>query len=217
MRINQFVATASGMSRRAADRSIIAGQVHINGQAAIVGQLVNKGDVVKLNGLLLVLPQETTTIIMNKPVGYVCSRNGQGSKTIYDLLPEKFHNLKSVGRLDKDSSGLLLMTDDGQLANNLTHPRFAKQKVYNALIDKPLQQTDQIKIEQGIGLEDGPSSLQLRHLENDRTWEITMYEGRNRQIRRTFAKLGYDIVGLKRLTFGDYRLDDLADGTFKKV
>src|SRR5665213_2040110 len=150
MRINQYVATASGMSRRAADRAIAASQVHINNQPAKIVQLVNENDIIKLNGLALKLPQQTTTIILNKPIGYVCSRNGQGSMTIYDLLPAEFHNLKSVGRLDKESSGLLLVTDDGQLANHLTHPSFSKQKIYNIIISRPLEKDDRQKIEQGV-------------------------------------------------------------------
>jgi len=217
MRINQYVATASGMSRRAADRAIAASQVHINNQPAKIGQLVNENDIIKLNGLALKLPQQTTTIILNKPIGYVCSRNGQGSMTIYDLLPAEFHNLKSVGRLDKESSGLLLVTDDGQLANHLTHPSFSKQKIYNIIISRPLEKDDRQKIEQGVALEDGLSALKLKMLENNRGWEITMSQGRNRQIRRTFAKLGYDVISLKRLVFGDYALDGLAEGSFKQV
>ena len=217
MRINQYIATASGMSRRAADRAITAGQVYVNDQIATVGQLVEKTDIIKLDGIELALPKQTTTIIMNKPTGYVCSRDGQGSKTIYDLLPSEFHNLKSVGRLDKDSSGLLLITDDGQLANRLTHPSFAKQKVYNTLIDHPLEENDRQKIERGITLDDGLSSLKLRKLQDDKTWEVTMSEGRNRQIRRTFAKLGYDVLKLKRLAFGEYTLNDLADGNYRII
>jgi 23S rRNA pseudouridine2605 synthase len=214
MRINQYVATSSGISRRAADRAINAGQVLINEQPARVGQLVEQHDIIKFNDQQLVLPERSTTIIINKPVGYVCSRNGQGSKTIYDLLPTEFHDLKSVGRLDKDSSGLLLMTDDGQLANHLTHPSFAKQKIYNISVDHSLEEEDQASIERGVTLEDGVSAFKLQRLNDDKTWEITMHEGRNRQIRRTFIKLGYNVLSLKRLTFGDYQLNDLAEGSF---
>jgi 23S rRNA pseudouridine2605 synthase len=217
MRINQYVATASGISRRAADRAVAAGQVYINDILAGVGQSVGEDDVIKLNGRHITLAQQATTIIMNKPIGYVCSRNGQGSKTIYDLLPAEFNKLKSVGRLDKDSSGLLLLTDDGQLANRLTHPSFAKRKIYNVTLNHPLKDVDRRQIEHGITLEDGVSSLKLKRLDNDNSWEITMHEGRNRQIRRTFAKLGYDTLTLKRLTFGDYALSDLSDGSFKIV
>ncbi len=217
MRVNQYVAAATGMSRRAADKVVLSGQVNVNDQLAKVGQLVGEGDVVKLNGRKLEPAENTTTIIMNKPTGYVCSRDGQGSKTIYDLLPLEFHRLKSVGRLDKDSSGVLLLTDDGQLANQMTHPSYAKQKVYSIILNHPLADNDRIKVENGIKLDDGISALKLKKLNDDKTWEITMHEGRNRQIRRTFAALGYDTRALKRLSFGKYLLNDLAEGSFKTV
>ena len=217
MRINQYIATASGISRRAADRAIIAGRVYINDRVATVGQLVEDSHVFKFDGEELTLPHQTTTLIMNKPVGYVCSREGQGSRTIYDLMPVEFYRLKSVGRLDKDSSGLLLLTDDGQLANRLTHPSFAKQKIYTVTLNHPLKGDDHRKIEHGVTLEDGDSAFKLKKLNDDTSWEITMHEGRNRQIRRTFAKLGYDTLALKRLSFGDYFLNDLAVGSFKIV
>ncbi|MGZ6004701.1 MAG: pseudouridine synthase, partial [Candidatus Saccharimonadales bacterium] len=112
MRVNLFVAQATGMSRRAADNLLRQGSITINGQLAKLGDQVQSSDVVTLNSQRLSLPEKSQTILLNKPVGYVCSRDGQGSKTIYDLLPAKFQRLKPVGRLDKDSSGLLLLTSD---------------------------------------------------------------------------------------------------------
>jgi len=217
MRLNQYIAAASGMSRRAADRAITDGRVQINDRVAVVGQTVEENSIVKLNGVELIPPKQKTTLIINKPAGYVCSRNGQGSKTIYDLLPPEFHNLKSVGRLDRDSSGLLLVTDDGQLANHLTHPSFVKEKVYHVMLNRPLEQPDQMKIEKGVTLDDGLSSLKLKRLQNDVSWEVTMHEGRNRQIRRTFAKLRYNVLQLKRIAFGDYNLGDLQDGSYRII
>src|SRR5690606_37238412 len=102
-------------------------RVTVNEHRAYIGQTVQLNDVVTLDGQVLNLPESHTTIMLNKPPGYVCSREGQGSKTIYKLLPEKYHSLKPVGRLDKNSSGLLLLTDDGELANRLTHPSFKKE------------------------------------------------------------------------------------------
>jgi 23S rRNA pseudouridine2605 synthase len=217
MRLNQYIAAASGMSRRAADQAIIDGRVLIDNQVAVVGQVVEDNSIISIDGLELTPPKQKTTLIINKPVGYVCSRNGQGSRTIYDLLPLQFQNLKSVGRLDKNSSGLLLVTDDGQLANILTHPSFAKLKVYKVLLNRPLERKDQMKIEAGITLDDGQSKLQLKELHSNTTWEVSMHEGRNRQIRRTFAKLGYNVEALKRLTFGDYTLGDLREGSYRII
>lgn len=214
MRINQFVARATGLSRRAADMAIAAGRVTVNRLPAEAGQSVAAADIVELDNHQLSL-QTDITVILNKPVGYVCSRNGQGSRTVYDLLPSELHHLKPVGRLDKDSSGLLLMTTDGTLANQLTHPKFGKQKVYKIQLDKVLKPTDQLTLQKGVKLEDGLSHLQLQGKE--RNWTVTLAEGRNRQIRRTFAALDYGVTKLHRTVFGEYVLDDLASGNFQEI
>lgn len=212
MRINKFVALATGLSRRRADELIARGDITVNGARVSAGLDITETDKVMLDGKVMVAPQQTTTIILNKPVGYVVSRDGQGSRTIYDLLPPAYQNLKPVGRLDKDSSGLLVLTDDGNLAHQLTHPSFQKTKIYEAMLDKPLQPLHhQIINDRGILLEDGISRLQLsRQQDGDDThWVVTMHEGRNRQIRRTFAALGYTVTTLHRTHFGPYSLKDV--------
>jgi len=214
MRINKFVAQASGLSRRAADKVIAEGRVTINGQPAEPGDDVDGSQFVRLDDELITLDVKTVTIMLNKPVGYVCSRNGQGSSTIYELLPAEYHRLKPVGRLDKDSSGLILLTNDGDLANQLTHPRYAKTKVYNVSLDKDLEPMHQQMIsDHGIELEDGNSRLHLEKQDDaGRDWQVTMQEGRNRQIRRTFAALGYEVRALHRVQFGAYELGQLQPG-----
>lgn len=196
------------------------GQVTINGQPAKQGQDVQTGDIVRLDGHLIKPVASIITIMLNKPRGYVVSRDGQGSKTIYDLLPPEYQQLNPVGRLDKDSSGLLLLTNDGLLANELTHPSHQKVKVYEVTLDKPLQPLHRQMIsDHGLMLEDGLSKLQLeRRAEgDDKSWIVMMHEGRNRQIRRTFAALGYDIQKLHRTQFGTYQLDSLAIGSSKQL
>lgn len=211
MRINKFVAQASGLSRRAADRAIEAGRVTVNGQPGSTGDDIINSVVVRLDDKLLELPNVHTTIMLNKPAGFVCSRNGQGSATIYELLPPEYHHLKPVGRLDKDSSGLLLLTDNGDLANQLTHPRYTKTKIYEIELSKPLQPLHQQLInDHGIQLEDGRSQLGLSKLKDGQHWQVTMQEGRNRQIRRTFESLGYRVTKLQRTHFGPYSLTQLA-------
>lgn len=215
MRINQFIAAASGLSRRQADKCLLEGRVTVDGQLPKIGQDITTNDIVLLDGHKLTWPEKLTTIILNKPTGYVCSRNGQGAKTVYDLLPKNLHHLKPIGRLDKDSSGLLLLTNDGQLAFDLTHPSKQKQKVYSVALNKPLSVKDKDAIERGVELSDGISTLALKG--NNKTWTITMYEGRNRQIRRTFAALGYKILTLHRISFGSYQLKSLAAGDFCSI
>lgn len=219
MRLNQFIALSTGVSRRQADSLIQAGRVHINGKPAQYGQPFSATDTITLDGRVLEAPQQTTTIILNKPVGYVCSRDGQGARTIYDLLPAELHTLKPVGRLDKDSSGLLLLTNDGKLANELTHPRYAKTKRYTVRLDKHLEDADCIHISQaGVNLDDGPSQLELQPLgDNGKKWEVVMQEGRNRQIRRTFAALGYTVTELHRTEFGTYELGDMNPGQYRNT
>lgn len=219
MRINKFVAQATGLSRRAADGAIQEGRVTINGQPAELGDDVDGTQFVRLDDELLSLSHETVTIMLNKPAGYVCSRNGQGNPTIYELLPAQYHTLKPVGRLDKDSSGLILLTNDGELANQLTHPRYAKTKVYEIKLDKPLEPLHQQMIsDHGIELDDGNSRLHLEKKdESGKDWQVTMHEGRNRQIRRTFAALGYEVTKLHRLQFGEYGLNGLLPGRQRQL
>ncbi|HZL07759.1 MAG TPA: pseudouridine synthase [Candidatus Dormibacteraeota bacterium] len=214
MRINKFVAQATGLSRRAADRIIEEGRVAINRQATSPGDSVGDNDTVELDGQVISAAAEHLTIILNKPPGYVCSRAGQGSRTIYELLPPEYHRLKPAGRLDKESSGLLLLTDDGDLANRLTHPKYAKTKVYEVSLDKPLAALDKTKLEQGVKVDDYISRLQLSAIDN-RTWQVSMSQGRNRQIRRSFAALGYTVEALRRDHFGPYSLDGLAAGKYR--
>jgi 23S rRNA pseudouridine2605 synthase len=219
MRINKFVALATGMSRRAADKAINEGRVVLNGAAAQFSDRVASSADVLLDGKRIEA-QTTTTIMLNKPVGYVVSRDGQGSRTIYELLPPELHHLKPIGRLDKDSSGLLLLTNDGKLAHELTHPSFQKTKIYEIELDKPLQPLHrQMIVDHGVMLEDGNSKLQLERLEegNNKKWRVTMHEGRNRQIRRTFQSLGYEVKKLHRTHFGKYQLLDLLPGKIKRL
>lgn len=218
MRINKYIAGATGISRRMADKAVTSGRVEINRQSATAGSDVSETDVVKLDGRVVTQPVTLTTVMFNKPVGYVVSREGQGSKTIYEILPAEYRLLKPIGRLDKNSSGLLLLTNDGNLANELTHPRYAKTKIYQVTLGKPLVPLHQQMInDHGINLEDGNSQLQLERLidGDDTKWRVTMREGRNRQIRRTFESLNYYVAGLHRTNFGEYQLGELAPGQTK--
>lgn len=220
MRINKYIASATGLSRRAADSAIAQGRVLVNGQKPDTGYIVQEADIVTLDNQRTTPAVKTLTIMLNKPPGYVCSRDGQGSKTVYDLLPTSLHSLKPIGRLDKESSGLLLLTNDGQLAFALTHPSHQKVKVYQIRLDHSLQPLHQQMIsDHGIQLDDGPSRLILERLhENNNTeWVVSMHEGRNRQIRRTFAAVGYTVTKLHRTQFGTYHLGSLPQGSYTEI
>ena len=216
MRINKFVAASLGWSRRQADEAVANGRVTIDGKPANLGQSVNSDNAVTLDGQILRI-QAGLYVLMNKPAGVVCSRRGQGAKTVYQLLPPKYHKLKTVGRLDKDTSGLLLLTNDGDFAHSLTHPKFRKVKIYEINLDKPLLETDKAELNSGVRLDDGLSKLRLEEQTGNASYIISMQEGRNRQIRRTMAALNYMTVKLHRLQLGPYELNGLKSGQFKEV
>lgn len=202
------------MSRRAADIAIEKGKVTINGERASLGSPVLEGDEVKLNGKKVDVKTRHTLILLSKPVGYVCSRRQQGEyQTVYALLPEELQKLKLVGRLDRDSSGIILLTSDGDFAHRMTHPSFNKIKIYEVKLDAALQPLHRQMIsDYGVMLPDGVSKFELERINegDDTYWRISMHEGRNRQIRRTFQALGYEVIGLHRTNFGDYALHDIS-------
>lgn len=218
IRLNKFLAERLGMSRRAADDLIAGGKVSVNGAVANLGKRIDKNDKVCYNGNILPFLADFSYLAFHKPVGYVCSRKKQGENpTLYELLPEKYRKLKTVGRLDKNSSGILLLTNDGDFAFRMTHPKFVKNKKYLVKLDKALTPLHQQMIADfGIELKDGKSQLGLTKLTNDRLeWQVEMSEGRNRQIRRTFSALGYTVEKLHRVKFGKFEIANLKAGEFE--
>jgi len=219
-RLNKYLALQLGISRREADNLIQKGLVKTNGKPAILGGRVENDDIITVKGKEVGPTVAHQYLMFNKPAGYVCSRKQQGdTPTIYKLLPRQYHNLKPVGRLDKDSSGLILLTNDGDFAFQMTHPRFYKTKTYHVTLDQPLEPLHQQMIADfGVRLEDGTSKLGLTsETEDKKDWTVTMHEGRNRQIRRTFSALGYTVQKLHRSQFGMFSLGDLEPGETKGI
>ncbi len=220
-RLNKQLALLLGISRREADNLIKSGRIKINGNKATLGDRVGEADKIELDNRPLGAKPDFIYVMLNKPVGYVSSRRQQGdTPTLYKLLPPKYQTLKTVGRLDKDSSGLILLTNDGDFTQRMTHPSFVKVKVYEVELDRELEPLHQQMIsDYGIDLPDGKSRLQLMRLSDAsrKSWQVTMHEGRNRQIRRTFAALGYTVISLHRTNFGNYSLGDMKPGEIKIV
>ena len=242
LRLNKFLAERLGVSRREADELIASNKITVDGKVAALGTRIDKTNKVCYNKKIVPFDTEFSYLAFHKPVGYVCSRRAQGqATTIYDLLPSKYHKLKSVGRLDKDSSGLILLTNDGDFAFQMTHPKFRKTKVYEVELDKPLEPIHQQMISDfGVMLDDGPSQFKVLNntsvgdgpgggppLSDSEVGEekvrqdpprefytVILTEGRNRQIRRTFATLGYKVTKLHRTNFGKYELNDLKPGKY---
>lgn len=242
IRLNKFLAERLGISRREADEAIEKGRVTVDGKKAALGARVDESNKICYNNKNVPFETLFLYIAFNKPVGYVCSRRAQGSApTLYELLPKKYQHLKTVGRLDKDSSGLILLTNDGNFAFQMTHPKFHKEKIYEIELDHPLEPLHQQMISDfGIMLDDGPSKFTVikneptgrqsahkqttpahpqptpSHSESSEsstpTYTAILTEGRNRQIRRTFAALGYKVTKLHRTKFGKYQLNSLPPG-----
>ena len=221
-RLNKYLALHLGVSRREADDLISSGKVTLNGEKAGLGAQVAPSDKVLVGSRPVSNDTDLKYVVLNKPPQYVCSRRDQGeTPTIYALLPGEFRALKPVGRLDKDSSGILLMTNDGDFAHRMTHPSFHKIKLYQVELDKPLQPLHQQMISDfGVMLEDGKSQFiieKLSEAEDKIVYQVTMSEGRNRQIRRTFSALGYTVTRLHRTQFGNYSLGDIKPGQWQNV
>lgn len=275
IRLNKFLAERLGVSRREADALISAGKILVDDKPAVTGAKIDKNSKVCYNKKIIPFEVDFLYLAFNKPVGYVCSRRAQGdAPTLYELLPTKYQNLKTVGRLDKDSSGLILLTNDGDFAYQMTHPKFRKEKIYQVVLDKPLQPLHQQMIsDYGVMLADGSSKFvvlrttedelddsrasslapvfsskdQTTSLEisnkfdlssprcsvvtglassiapvvantlespNSPSYTVILSEGRNRQIRRTFAALGYTVIKLHRTQFGKYQLGGLESGKY---
>lgn len=246
IRLNKFLAERLGVSRREADELIAVGKVLIDKKPAILGARIDKNSKVCYNEKIIPFETDYLYVAFNKPVGYVCSRRAQGdTPTLYELLPKEYQKLKTVGRLDKDSSGLILLTNDGDFAYQMTHPKFHKEKVYEVTLDRPLEPLHQQMIsDYGVMLDDGPSKFAVITSTGDiaggtpaahrrkpstvgeaamagpveRThFTVILAEGRNRQIRRTFAALGYRVIALHRVQFGKYQLSGLKPGKYVTI
>lgn len=219
-RLNKYLATQLGISRREADHLIETKHVRVNGELAELGRRFEPLDHITVKGKPLGDTVAFEYLALHKPIGYVSSRRQQGEwPTLYELLPKDLHHLKPVGRLDRDSSGLIILSNDGDFHYEMTHPKFYKTKQYEVSLDHPLQPLhQQIIADHGIQLEDGPSQLILERVDDDRKdWLVTMHEGRNRQIRRTFTALGYTVTKLHRTHFGSYAIHGLKEGEYKPV
>lgn len=222
MRLQKFMADAGIASRRKCEEYIAAGQVKVNGVAASLGCTIDpEHDTVEFSGKTL-RPQNSRVILMfYKPRGVVCtSQDPQGRKTVLDCVREIPLRLYSVGRLDIDSEGLILITNNGELAYRLTHPKFALNKTYFVICDGALASEQIQKLEDGILLDDGMTApAQVRRVtrlkSGDTSLEITIHEGRNRQIRRMLNALGHNTQLLRRVQIGPLKLGDLQRGTWR--
>jgi len=212
-------------SRRKITAAIKEGRVSVNSQV-VTGfnyPVDPEKDHITLDGKPVdIKPQQFVYLMLNKPKGVLSTvRDERGRRTVIDLLPQKYRRFRlyPVGRLDKDSSGLILMTNDGDLTQRLTHPRFEHEKEYEILIKGALKADEIRMLKNGIKLEDGKTSPAVvkKLKSNDYNYSITIHEGKKRQVRRMFEALGHSVIDLKRVRMSNLKLDNLKEGGVREV
>ena len=218
MRLAKHLAHAGVASRRAAEALVSEGRVAVDGEIVTdPARDVGQASRVEVDGQALVGAEPRVVYAVNKPVGVISTaRDTHGRSTIVELVDARGLRLYPVGRLDVDSSGLILLTNDGELANRLTHPRYEVPKIYRARVGGgPVGEAALRALRGGVALDDGVTApARARRVRPDEV-ELTIHEGRNRQVRRMCEAIGHPVLALERVAFGPLRLDGLAPGAHR--
>lgn len=216
MRLNRFLALAAVSSRRGAEEYIREGRVTVNGEPSTdLATQVSPDDRVQVDGRL-VRVQEFVYVLFNKPAGFITTRSDEKlRKTIFDLLPERLRNLSHVGRLDRESEGLLILTNDGDLAFRITHPKFKLEKEYLVTLDREFQPEDAAKTRKGVYLSEGRARFDAIHKINPYQVRVVLTQGLKRQVRRVLAALNYKVKRLQRTRIGPLTVRDLGPGEIR--
>lgn len=203
-------------SRRKVEELVKNGEIIVNNKIiSDLGTQVNENDEVKYKNKILKNEQEKIYIAINKPVGYIVTKQDDYErKTIYDLLPSEFQNLKYVGRLDYTSEGLIIMTNDGDFIEEITHPKYKLQKIYEVILNKTLTKQQIQMLRDGIIIEDKKTKPAKVNLIDKTKLEITIFEGRKRQIREMIKSVGSGIINLKRIQIGNLELGNIHSGKY---
>ena len=221
-RLNKFIAQAGVASRRRADELIAYGKVRVNGKVVReMGTIVHDGDRVDVSGTPVRATHELVYLVAHKPVGVVTTmRDPQRRRTIAQMLPPG-PRVVPVGRLDYDTSGVLLLTNDGELANRLLHPRYGVEKTYRATISGRLSSESVAQLNAGFDageFQAGAAKIRVVAVRRDHSVvDLTIHEGRNRQVRKMFEALGHDVLALVRLRFGPIALGDMPAGSVRSL
>jgi 23S rRNA pseudouridine2605 synthase len=219
MRINKYLSLCGVASRRHAETLVREGRIAING--TVITELftrVGENDQVTMDGQPLQTPRQYTVLMFHKPPGCVCTANDpQCRRTVYEYLPPGYSSLKYVGRLDLQSRGLLLFSDDGELVHRMTHPRFQVPRSYLVWTDRELTRRDVTALLQGVDIGEGEIGKALDVRLGDGCIELVLTEGKNREIRRMMEALGIRIRDLKRISWGNLTLGDLAAGDYREL
>ena len=221
MRINKYLAQCGVASRRECDRLIAEGKVTVNGRPAGLGDDVNDGDNIKVEGRPVSV-KKSEYYLLHKPKGYLCTvSDDKGRKTVMDILGDGVGRVYPVGRLDYDSEGLLILTTDGELAQHLTHPSNEVPKTYLVKVEGRLTEADLNPIRSGIEIDGYVTKKCRAHIvETNKDYtkvELVLREGKNREIRKMFAAIGREVTLLKRTKVGELTLRGLDRGAFRKL
>lgn len=219
MRLNRFLASAGIGSRRHCDELIAAGRVSINGRVCTdFSTQPNDQDYVKVDGKLVRPTNRLVYILLHKPKGFVSTRRDPHARaTIFDLLPAKLPRLFNVGRLDAQSEGLLILTNDGDFAQRLTHPRYKIEKEYEVTLDRLWDPALTAKLLRGIFLDGERAKISRLQQTGPTRVRVVLHQGMNRQIRRMFYDVGYDVKKLVRTRIGNLRLGDSPRGDWRSL
>ena len=218
-RLNKFIANAGVCSRREADKLIQGGEIKVNGKVITeMGHQVKASDTVTYKGKKLI-GEKFIYVLLNKPKGFVTTtKDPHAEKTVMDLVKKSStERIYPVGRLDKETTGLLILTNDGELTQKLTHPSNNIKKIYKVDLDAPISKNDQLKLVEGVELEDGVSFFDELSILTDNKKEVgvEIHSGKNRIIRRMFDHLGYRVKKLDRVTFAGLTKKDLPRGKWR--
>jgi 23S rRNA pseudouridine2605 synthase len=217
MRLVKYLAHSGVASRRAAERLIADGRVTVSGEVVRdPARDVDASSEVEVDGRP-VSPEPREVWLLNKPVGVTSTAREPGRRRAVTDLVDSARRLYPVGRLDADSTGLILVTNDGELANRLTHPRFEVPRTYRARLRRPPSETDLRALRAGVELDDGPTAPARVRRVSPRVIEMTIHEGRNRQVRRMAEAVGNEVLELERIAFGSLRLGGLPEGQARKL